>query len=198
MPEQELYDFSIPLTQNYCAGGLVNHNTQTAAAEVACHAIGWYPDWWQGRRFDKAVEIWTGCETAELSRDVIQHALLGTKDDPALIGTGFLPAELLGRITYRQAGISNAVDTIKVRHRTGDYSSLTLKTYRAGAGGEVGRKAWQGTSRHVIWFDEEPPEDIYNEGLTRILDVKGILMVTFTPLLGQSRVVNHFLSDDPE
>lgn len=27
--------------------------TQCAAAEVAMHATGDYPDWWEGKRFDK-------------------------------------------------------------------------------------------------------------------------------------------------
>lgn len=43
-----------------------------------------------------------------------------------------------------------------------------------------------GTSRHFIWFDEEPPRDIYIECLQRLLDVKGSFWMTLTPLEGMS------------
>src|SRR6267154_2348992 len=26
--------------------------------ELALHLTGWYPDWWTGRRFDKAISAW--------------------------------------------------------------------------------------------------------------------------------------------
>ncbi|TIR67326.1 MAG: hypothetical protein E5X15_28920, partial [Mesorhizobium sp.] len=42
--------------------------------------------------------------------------------------------------------------------------------------------------------DEEPPLDIYSEGLTRTNATGGITIVTFTPLLGMSDVVLRFLS----
>lgn len=39
-----------------------------------------------------------------------------------------------------------------------------------------------GTSRHATWFDEEPPEEIFNECNLRRLDVKGSWWATLTPL----------------
>ena len=33
-----------------------------------------------------------------------------------------------------------------------------------------------GTSRHGIWFDEEPPEAIFNENMARLIDVGGRLL----------------------
>jgi phage terminase large subunit-like protein len=48
----------------------------------------------------------------------------------------------------------------------------------------------------VVWFDEEPPQDIYSEGLTRTNATGGITMVTFTPLLGMSEVVLQFLTNE--
>jgi hypothetical protein len=48
-----------------------------------------------------------------------------------------------------------------------------------------------------VWFDEEPPEDIYTEGLTRTNATGGIAFMTFTPLLGMSKVVRRFLIDKP-
>jgi phage terminase large subunit-like protein len=43
-----------------------------------------------------------------------------------------------------------------------------------------------GTSRHCIWFDEEPPEDIYKECIMRTLDVKGDVFLTLTPVEGMT------------
>jgi len=43
-----------------------------------------------------------------------------------------------------------------------------------------------GTSRHFVWFDEEPPEDIFNECLARLIDVSGDWWMTMTPLIDMS------------
>lgn len=43
-----------------------------------------------------------------------------------------------------------------------------------------------GTSRHFIWFDEEPPEDIFNENRMRTVDVKGDMWMTMTPVEGMT------------
>ncbi len=40
-----------------------------------------------------------------------------------------------------------------------------------------------GTSRHGIWFDEEPPQNIFNECMTRLIDTNGIWWLTMTPLI---------------
>ncbi len=43
-----------------------------------------------------------------------------------------------------------------------------------------------GTSRDCVWFDEEPPEDIFNENMLRLLDVSGCYWLTMTPLFEMS------------
>lgn len=43
-----------------------------------------------------------------------------------------------------------------------------------------------GTSRHCIWFDEEPPENIFNENMLRLLDTAGSWWLTMTPLIDMS------------
>lgn len=163
--------------------------TESAAAEMSIHATGLYPKWWRGRKFDKAIKAWCGSVTNEASKEVVQEALLGPQDDH---GTGWIPLERLADVSYRQAGVSEVADTIKVRHVSGGTSTITLKTY------EQGRAKWQGTSREVIWLDEEPPMDVYTEALTRTIDAKGIIYLTFTPLLGPSQVVQHFLNAEDE
>lgn len=40
-----------------------------------------------------------------------------------------------------------------------------------------------GTSRHFVHFDEEPPEDIFNECLMRLVDTDGSYWMAMTPLI---------------
>ena len=161
--------------------------TESGGYELAVHMTGEYPDWWTGRRFHKPVDVWTGSPTNETSRDIIQKSLLGgtSKDE---LGTGFLPAELIvGRPKMRQAGCSDVVDQLRVKHKSGGVSVCTLKTY------EQGWRKWQGTAPDVVWLDEEPEDyKIYSEALTRLLTSHGLMLVTFTPLLGTTPLVRHF------
>lgn len=164
--------------------------TTCAACEVAIHAIGIYPAWWDGVRHDKPIRCWVGSESSEASRDIPQLALLGEEGSH---GTGWIPGRYLipGSIRYRQAGVTEVVDTIRVQHSSGGESLIRFKTY------EQGRKKWMGTVRELIWLDEEPPMDIYTEALTRITNAKnGRMLVTFTPLTGATEVVRHFLEND--
>lgn len=163
--------------------------TMAGAAEVAIHMTGRYPPWWQGRRFEKPVTVWCGSVTNEASRDIVQSALLGPQEG---FGTGWIPKDDIIKISRRQAGIAEVVETILVRHTSGGISEATLKTY------EQGRKVWQGRSVDLIWLDEEPPMPIYTEALTRIIDKRGLVFLTFTPLEGPTEVVTLFLNAPPE
>lgn len=160
--------------------------TMSAGAEVTYHLTGNYPDWWEGRRFEHPVLAWTGSPTNETSRDIVQNELLGGLGDK--LGTGWVPRALIvGKPATRQAGVKNVVDSFQVRHKSGGLSTCVLKTY------EQGWQKWQGTAPHVVWLDEEPDDYmIYSEAQTRILTSKGIILVTFTPLLGVTELVEHF------
>src|SRR5688500_20253429 len=77
-----------------------------------------------------------------------------------------------------------------VLHVSGGLSVLAFKSY------EKGRGKWQGETLDYLWFDEEPPADVYSEGLTRTTATGGLVFMTFTPLLGVSEVVPRFLSEE--
>lgn len=156
--------------------------TFAAGNEVAYHVTGLYPDDWKGKRFTKATRGWVGSVTSELTRDGAQRILLGPVGQ---WGTGCIPKELIVDIK-RARGVPDAVETILIRHETGDISQITFKAY------SDGREAWQAETLDFIWFDEEPPEDVYVEGVTRTNNTKGIVFLTFTPLLGMSNVVMRF------
>lgn len=165
--------------------------TVSAACEVSFHLTGDYPDWWNGKRFDKPTLIWTGSPTNETSKDIVQTELLGGMGET--LGTGWVPkARIHGRPTTRQAGVKNVADSFQVRHKSGGLSTCVLKTY------EQGWQKWQGTAPHVVWMDEEPDDyKIFSESQTRVLTSKGIVLVTFTPLLGVTELVEHFMTGGP-
>lgn len=89
-------------------------------------------------------------------------------------------------------GVSNALDSVSVRHVSGGTSTLLFKAY------EQGRGKWQANTVDFVWFDEEPPEDVYFEGITRTNATKGLIAVTFTPLKGMSSVVARYLLEDSD
>jgi phage terminase large subunit-like protein len=171
--------------------------TLTAAAETAIHMTGLYPDYWDGKRFDdeKNLLVWTGSPTNETSRDIIQKELLGGTSNE-LLGTGLIPKESLkGRPKLKQAGCSDVVDLFKVKRKNGGVATCIMKSYIQGW------RKWQGTAPHVVWMDEEPDDNeaegkIYSEARTRIITSNGILMVTFTPLLGNTALVTRFTDDE--
>ncbi len=160
--------------------------TVSAANETAMHLTGEYPDWWRGAEFDSETTGWASGVTSESTRDNPQRLLLGR---PGQWGTGTIPRAAILDIKRASHGVADAIDTVLVRHKSGGISTLSFKAY------EKGREKWQGETLDFVWFDEEPPLDIYSEGLTRTNATQGITYVTFTPLLGMSDVVRRFLID---
>lgn len=153
--------------------------------ETALHLIGEYPDWWDGKRFDHAISAWAAGDTAQTVRDILQYKLLGA---PGKHGTGLIPGDSIIRTTPK-SGVPEAVETIHVRHASGHTSVLGFKSY------DQKRESFQGTEKHWIWLDEEPPLSIYTECLTRTMTCGGQLVSTFTPLEGLSETVMSFLPD---
>lgn len=166
--------------------------TLSAGAETAMHATGRYPDWWQGRVFAKPIHGWVSGVTGESTRDNPQRILYGPLGSP---GTGMIPKDAIKDHAPRR-GLADALDTLVVKWggggdvQAGD-SILGFKSY------DQGREKWQGPTLQVVWFDEEPPEDIYTEGMTRTNVGLNPVYLTFTPLLGMSNVVKRFLLDKP-
>lgn len=48
-----------------------------------------------------------------------------------------------------------------------------------------------GTSRHAIWFDEEPPKAIFDENMARLIDTGGSWWLTMTPVEGMTWVYDN-------
>lgn len=169
--------------------------TMSAGAEVAMHATGLYPDWWCGRRFTPTRETpfscWVGGPTSQMTRDNPQRILMG---EIGAWGTGMLPSRCILTNGIKKAvhGVADSLESVMVKHVNGSVSRIGFKSY------DQGRIRWQGSTLDLIWADEEPPDDIYSEALVRTQVKKGFIIMTFTPLLGMSKVVERFLKEKPE
>jgi phage terminase large subunit-like protein len=160
--------------------------TLAGAFEITCHLTGDYPAWWDGRRFNHPVVAWAAGDSSKTTRDIIQLALYGPFHEP---GTGMIPRDKITRTTTK-TGIADCIETIYVQHASGGVSEVGLKSY------DQQRDAFQGTNRHVIWLDEEPPYDIYVECLLRTMVTNGLLLVTATPLQGMTDVMRAFIQPE--
>jgi phage terminase large subunit-like protein len=163
--------------------------TTAGAYETTLHLTGLYPEWWEGKRFSRGISAWVAGGTNKAVRDILQFELLGPVHDQ---GSGMIPGDLIVNVATAR-GVAGAIDSVYVRHVSGELSTLGFKSYAEG------RENFQGTSKELVWVDEEPPIDVYRELLMRTMVVKGggsgIVMLTFTPLLGWSEVVDSFLGD---
>lgn len=159
----------------------------------AIHALGEYPDGWEGHRFSHAPLIWCLGYSGEKTRDLLQTALVGQKQGDSFAG-GIIPADRI--VGYESmTGTPNAVRTLFVKHATGDTSRIQFWSY------SQGQHALMGDD--VDWFhiDEEPrDQSIFPQVLVRTASGdkgrggRGIL--TFTPENGRTELVIQFM-DSP-
>lgn len=188
--QREFMELGATKRERLLIAGNQNGKTHIGAYEMACHLTGLYPPDWKGRRWNRPVKAWICGETSLVVRDVQQKKLCGEPGVESAFGTGMIPKDLFVDKPSLARGITDAYDTIQVRHVSGGVSVGRFKSY------EQGRTKFQGESIDVGWPDEEPPEDVYAELLTRTVATGGMVYVTFTPLKGRSSVVMRFL-DEP-
>lgn len=170
----------------FMAGNRVG-KTEAGGYETACHLTGLYPEWWEGHQFKKPIIALAAGDTAQTTRDIIQAKLLGGLFDTDDWGTGIIPGECLDVKPTIKMGISKAYEEVKVKHVSGKYSTLKLRSY------DQGRRIFQGFELDWFWADEEIPKDVYDEGLVRTMTTGGLTMMTFTPLNGLTELVLSFM-----
>jgi len=187
--QQEFLDMGSAKSERLLIAGNQNGKTHVGAYEAACHLTGLYPADWKGRRFEKPTRGWIAGETSLVVRDVQQKKLCGEPGVDTSFGTGMIPKDLFTERPSLARGITDAYDTIQVKHVSGGTSVARFKSY------EQGRQKFQGETLDWLWFDEEPPMNIYSEGLTRTAATRGITFMTFTPLQGPTEVVLRFLNE---
>ena len=176
---------ALPVREAVLQAGNQVGKSECGAYMAAVFATGEYPNWWQGRRFDGPTRGWCAGESAMAVRDISQRKLLGPPGDESLLGTGLIPKDrIIGKILSHGAG--GAVDTVRVKHVSGGVSEISFKSY------EQGREKWQGSTLNWLWNDEEPPVDLYLEGLARLGATEGLAYSTFTPLAGYNLILPRF------
>lgn len=173
--------------QRMLMAGNKTGKTYCGAMELSFHLTGLYPDWWEGRRFDRAVKAWAAGNTTNNTRDIVQFELLGEPGDPEELGKGSIPKHLIVG-TDRAPGTPNGIAQVLVKHISGRNSKLQLKSY------EQGKTAWMGSSVDCVWLDEEPPQDIYSQALRASLKTGGSIFMTFTPEAGMTDVCAQFMN----
>lgn len=165
--------------------------TEAAAYELTAHLTGIYPPWWHGRVFQKATRAWAAGDTMLTTRDVLQIAMLGPIENvDNQEWTGMLPRHLVAHTTRKSGGVPKCIDQVWVTHAAGGRSVLNFKSF------DQGRRTFQGTEQEIVWLDEEPPEDVYMECLTRTLTAQpgAFMMTTFTPLQGLTPFLQQYLT----
>jgi len=192
-----------PFQKSLMASGKENAQTLLMAANrvgktwiggtnMAYHLTGLYPDWWEGHKWEHPIHGWAAGVSSESTRDILQEELLGPAEDSTQEGTGTIPRHCIG-IKTRKHQVPNAFQTVLVKHYTnGEFDGWSRLTFKAF---EQGDKKFMGKSIHEIWLDEQPPDSLFGQCVTRTADTGGRVTMTFTPEDGMTKVVWQFLRD---
>ena len=152
-----------PHRNRWLFGGNRTGKTVGGAVEAVWLSLGIHPY--------KQIPIpnrgWVVSLTNEVQRDVAQKEFLF-----------WMPKHKIKRIIVR-AGRQDDPENAII-----DQIILTNGSVVGFKSCDQGREKFQGTSQHWIWFDEEPPKPIYDECKMRVLDTRGFIWGTMTPLQG--------------
>ena len=162
--QKDFHEAGASMMYRALMGGNQCGKSEAGASEDAFHLTGNYPDWWVGKRFVEPVTGVAAGVSSELVRDSLQLKLLGPPDN---FGTGLIPKAVIVGEPTRRPGVRDAVDTVRVKHRTGGTSTLMFKSY------EHGEAKVQAMKLHFVHMDEEPPERFFVELVMRTTAIAG-------------------------
>lgn len=165
-------------------GGNRTGKTECGAVEVVWLARGIHPY----QKNNKNVSGWVVSLSNQVQRDVAQSKILYYLDKRWI-------KEIVMRDGRKNSPENGVIDYILVENIFGGVSKIGFKSC------DQGREKFQGTSLDFVWFDEEPPEDVYMECRMRVVDKKGMIFGTMTPLKGLTWVYENFFlnnTNDPE
>lgn len=133
--------------------------TEGCAQEVARYVTG------EKSKVDLPIEIWCACPSYDLQKETTQKKL-----------EKYIPKHKIKHITYVKAGTWGEVEMI-------DGTKINFKSY------EQGREKFQGAGKRLIWFDEEPPHDIWEECTVRAeAGIPLDIIMSMTPIKGMTWV----------
>lgn len=162
-------------------GGNRSGKTECGAVEVVWMARGIHPF----RENRPNTNGWVVSLSQQVQRDVAQNKILHYLN-PAWIQDVVM---LSGKKGSADLGV---IDTISIKNVFGGISKIGFKSC------DQGREKFQGASLDYVWFDEEPPYDVYLESKMRVLDKTGDLFGTMTPLKGLTWVYDEIYLNQQE
>lgn len=148
-------------------GGNRSGKTECGAVECLYMARGIHPY----RKNKDGVFGWVVSLSQQVQRDVAQEKILKYINPDWIVDVTMLS----GKKDNLKSGV---IDQIKIKNAFGGVSTIGFKSC------DQGREKFQGASLDFVWFDEEPPKEIYDECRMRVLDKKGDIFGTMTPLKG--------------
>ena len=156
-----------PKKNRWVFGGNRSGKTECGAVESIYMARGNHPY----RQNRKNVFGWVVSLSQQVQRDVAQDKILHYLNKSWIEDITMIS----GRKESPEYGV---IDQIRIKNVFGGTSVIGFKSC------DQGREKFQGSSLDFVWFDEEPPEDIYDECRMRVLDKCGDIFGTMTPLKG--------------
>ena len=148
-------------------GGNRSGKTECGAVECLYLARGIHPY----RKNKDKVFGWVVSLSLQVQRDVAQEKILKYLNPDWIVDVSMLSGK-------KDDLKSGTIDQIKIKNVLGGISIIGFKSC------DQGREKFQGASLDFVWFDEEPPKDVYDECRMRVLDKRGDIFGTMTPLKG--------------
>ncbi len=148
-------------------GGNRSGKTECGAVEAVWIARGAHPY----KKNKPNVFGWVVSLTAQVQRDVAQKKILRYLRPDWI-------AEIVMTSGRKDSPETGIIDQIVVKNVFGGTSVIGFKSC------DQGRERFQGSSLDFVWFDEEPPKDVYEECVMRVFDRRGEIFGTMTPLKG--------------
>ena len=148
-------------------GGNRSGKTECGAVECVYMARGIHPY----RKNRQNVCGWVVSLSAQVQRDVAQKKIL------YYLRRDWIE-EIVMQSGRKDSPENGVIDFIRIRNVFGGSSVIGFKSC------DQGREKFQGASLDFVWFDEEPPKEIYEECRMRVIDRRGDIFGTMTPLKG--------------
>lgn len=193
----QLEAFRSTHSQTMTLAGNRSGKTMSAAYHFACDVTGDYPDWWDGPRFSNPLNaLGLGVDNGQL-KAVLQTQLFGEIDeDKKQFKGGWIHRSEIDSVEWspHTPGLAKRVT---VRHKTGK-SYVTLRAYTQSKTGQ-GTLSFAGTSIDLILVDEQPPDQLIGQLVTRTMTGNrgkgGVIRYTMTPELGMTKLVTTFMEE---
>ena len=142
--------------------------TEWGAQEVTRYLLEKHPK----RKIVGPVEIWSACPSYDAQKETTQKKL-----------KAYIPKHRVKDITYVKKGVWGEIVL-------DNDNKINFKSY------EQGREKFQGAGKRLVWFDEEPPHDIWEECFVRQEAGQPFdIIMTMTPIKGMTWVYDDIYLD---